>query len=82
LPATTFEEENCKVRSGGTAAVIISSYGMPSVQKAERRSNLLILRQKSSEGKIYYVYMTAGMNKFLRIYYACVKEAQILWMRA
>ena len=30
--------------------------------------------KKRSEGKPYYVYMTAGMNKFLRIYYARVKE--------
>jgi transposase len=32
------------------------------------------LDKKRSEGKNYYVYMTAGMNKFLRIYYARVKE--------
>ena len=30
--------------------------------------------KKRSEGKPYYVYMTAGANKFLRIYYAHVKE--------
>lgn len=30
--------------------------------------------KKRSEGKPYYVYMTAGMNKFLRIYYGRVKE--------
>ena len=30
--------------------------------------------QKRSEGKPYYVYMTAGANKFLRIYYGKVKE--------
>ncbi|MDL2248081.1 IS110 family transposase [Tyzzerella sp. OttesenSCG-928-J15] len=32
------------------------------------------LHKKRSEGKPYYVYMTAGANKFLRIYYGCVKE--------
>ena len=32
------------------------------------------LDKKRSEGKPYYVYMTAGANKFLRIYYARVKE--------
>ena len=32
------------------------------------------LNKKRSEGKPYYVYMTAGSNKFLRIYYARVKE--------
>ena len=30
--------------------------------------------KKRSEGKQYYVYMTAGANKFLRIYYGRVKE--------
>ena len=30
--------------------------------------------KKRAEGKQYYVYMTAGMNKFLRIYYGRVKE--------
>lgn len=29
--------------------------------------------KKRAEGKPYYVYMTAGMNKFLRIYYGRVK---------
>ena len=40
------------------------------------------LDKKRSEGKPYYVYMTAGMTKFLRIYYGkvhdCLKE-QGLW---
>ena len=30
--------------------------------------------RKRQEGKPYYVYMVAGCNKFLRIYYARVKE--------
>lgn len=32
------------------------------------------LDKKRSEGKPYFVYMTAGANKFLRIYYARLKE--------
>ena len=32
------------------------------------------LDKKRLEGKPYYVYMTAGANKFLRIYYGRVKE--------
>ena len=32
------------------------------------------LAKKRAEGKPYYVYMTAAANKFLRIYYARVKE--------
>lgn len=34
----------------------------------------LFLDKKRSEGKPYFVYMTAAQNKFLRIYYARVKE--------
>ena len=30
--------------------------------------------KKRSESKLYYVYMTAGSNKFLRVYYGKVKE--------
>lgn len=33
-----------------------------------------LLDKKRAEGKTYYVYMTAGANKFLWIYYARVKE--------
>ena len=32
------------------------------------------MAKKRAEGKPYYVYMTAGANKFLRIYYGRVKE--------
>jgi hypothetical protein len=30
--------------------------------------------RKRAEGKPYYVYMTAGANKFLRIYYGKVRD--------
>ena len=33
-----------------------------------------LLNKKRTEGKPYFVYMTAAQNKFLRIYYARVKE--------
>jgi transposase IS116/IS110/IS902 family./transposase len=33
-----------------------------------------LMMKKKSEGKPYQVYMTAGANKFLRIYYGKVKE--------
>ena len=32
------------------------------------------MNKKWAQGKPYYVYMTAGANKFLRIYYGWVKE--------
>ena len=34
----------------------------------------LFVDKKLSEGKPYYVYIAAGVNKFLRIYYGRVKE--------
>ena len=34
----------------------------------------MFLDKKRAQGKPYYVYMTAGANKFLRIYYGRVKE--------
>ncbi len=42
------------------------------------------LDKKRSEGKSYYVYMTAGMTKFLRIYYGKVRDclkAKGLWVQ-
>jgi transposase len=32
------------------------------------------LDRKRAEGKLYYVYMTAGANKFLRRYYGAVRD--------
>lgn len=43
-------------------------------QKPSNEGVYLFLDKKRSEGKHYYVYMIAGANKFLRIYYARVKE--------
>ena len=34
----------------------------------------IFIDKKRAQGKPYYVYMTAGANKFLRIYYGRVKE--------
>jgi transposase len=34
----------------------------------------LFMDKKRAQGKPYYVYMTAGANKFLRIYYGRLKE--------
>lgn len=42
-----------------------ASYGNPVYE---------FMLKKQAEGKPYYVYMTAGANKFLRIYYGRVKE--------
>ena len=64
----------------------ISKRGSPRLRKALFQVMICTLQQskmddpifqfldkKRKEGKHYYVYMTAGSNKFLRIYYARVK---------
>ncbi len=43
-------------------------------KKPQEEAVYQFLDKKRAEGKPYYVYMTAGSNKFLRIYYARVKE--------
>ncbi|MDL2293333.1 IS110 family transposase [Ruminococcaceae bacterium OttesenSCG-928-D13] len=65
----------------------ISRKGSSSIRKSLYQVMVTLLRKapanepiyqfidrKRSEGKPYFVYMTAGANKFLRIYYARVKE--------
>ena len=42
-------------------------------RKPENEPVYQFLDKKRSEGKPYKVYMIAGANKFLRIYYARVK---------
>lgn len=45
------------------------------LQKAPQDDTVYqFLGKKCAEGKPYYVYMTAGCNKFLRIYYGRIKE--------
>lgn len=43
-------------------------------RKDERNAVYAFMDKKRAEGKHYYVYMVAGAGKFLRIYYARVKE--------
>lgn len=65
----------------------ISKRGSPALRKALFQVMQVLLQsaphedavyqfldRKRAEGKRYYVYMIAGCNKFLRIYYARVKE--------
>ena len=42
--------------------------------KDEGNAVYAFMDRKRAEGKHYYVYMVAGAAKFLRIYYARVKE--------
>lgn len=69
-------------------SVHVSKHGSPVLRKTLFQiMNILIktkpddavylfmdMDKKRSEGKPYYVYMTAGANKFLRIYYGRIKE--------
>ena len=72
-----FESENRSISKKGsphlrkTLFQIMCCYlqGSP-----EDESVYQFLSRKRSEGKHYYCYMTAGSAKFLRIYYARVKE--------
>ena len=49
--------------------------GSPHLRKAPAGEPVYqFLDKKRAEGKPYFVYMTAAQNKFLRIYYARVKE--------
>lgn len=76
-------------QSGGFTAShrSISKRGSPCLRKAlfivmqvllehapENDPVYQFLDRKRSEGKRYYVYMVAGCNKFLRIYYARISE--------
>lgn len=38
--------------------------------------------KRRAEGKPYFIYMTAGVNKFLRIYYGRVKEYLTFYLQA
>jgi len=70
-----------------TKSNAISRKGVPAIRKAVYLVMGVLLQnapadepvyqfldKKRSEGKPYFVYMTAASNKFLRIYYARVKE--------
>ena len=70
-----------------TKSNAISRKGVPAIRKAVFLVMGILLKKaptdepvyqfldkKRSEGKPYFVYMTAASNKFLRIYYARVKE--------
>jgi transposase len=73
----------------------ISKQGSPHLRKALFQAMTCILKlkradepvfqfidRKRSEGKPYKVYMIAGCNKFLRIYYARVKKSLALLEKA
>lgn len=44
------------------------------INKPKNNKTYDFICKKRDEGKHYYVYMTAGSNKFLRQYYGIVQE--------
>lgn len=53
---------------------LVPGDGYPAEKDASDDQVYRFMDKKRAEGKPYLVYMTAGANKFLRIYYGCVKE--------
>lgn len=72
-----FESTNRKISKRGSPFLRKVLFQVMSVllqNKSEDDAVYQFLDRKRAEGKHYYVYMTAGAGKFLRIYYARVKE--------
>lgn len=73
----TFESTNRSISKRGSPALRKALFQvMQSILKNSPYDDAVyqFLDRKRAEGKHYYVYMVAGCNKFLRIYYARVKE--------
>ena len=73
----TFESKNRHISKRGSPRLRKTLFQIMStiIQHAPADNPVFqFLDRKRQEGKHYYVYMTAGANKFLRIYYGRVKE--------
>lgn len=73
----TFEASNRSISKRGSPALRKALFQVMQVllQTAPGDDAVFqFLDRKRAEGKKFYVYMVAGCNKFLRIYYARVKE--------
>lgn len=73
----SFESSNRRISKRGSPALRKTLFQvMDVILKTAPENNEIFqfLNKKRSEGKHYYVYMMTGANKFLRIYYARVKE--------
>ena len=72
----TFESTSRKISKRGSPALrkALFQVMMSLLQRSPQDEPVYqFLDRKRTEGKRYYVYMVAGCNKFLRIYYARVK---------
>ena len=73
----TFDSKNRHVSKRGSPHLRAALFQVCSVilqRRDEGNSVYAFMDRKRAEGKHYYVYMVAGAAKFLRIYYARVKE--------
>ncbi len=73
----TYEQKSVPTSKRGSATLRKTLFQVMDVlikTKPQDDSVYLFMDKKRSQGKPYYVYMTAGANKFLRIYYGRVKE--------
>ena len=73
----TFESKNRHISKRGSPRLRKTLFQVMStlLQHAPEDDPVFqFLDRKRQEGKHYYVYMTAGANKFLRIYYGTVKN--------
>ena len=73
----TFDSKNRHVSKRGSPHLRSALFQVcVAILKQKRPNNPIyaFMDRKRAEGKHYYVYMVAGAAKFLRIYYARVKE--------
>lgn len=73
----TFEAQSRSISKRGSASLRKTLFQIMSCILQTSRVDepvFQFLDKKRADGKHYYVYMMAGANKFLRIYYARVKE--------
>ena len=73
----TYNIKSRSISKRGSASLRKTLFQIMSIilQNAPKDNSVfLFMDKKRSEGKHFYVYMTAGANKFLRIYYARVTE--------
>jgi len=73
----TYEKRSTKTSKRGSASLRKTLYQITVTHirlSPEQEAVYQFIKRKRAEGKPYFVYMTAAANKFLRIYYARVKE--------
>lgn len=73
----TYEQKSVQTSKRGSAVLRKTLFQvMDCLVKTKPQNDPVyaFIDKKRSQGKPYYVYMTAGANKFLRIYYGRVKE--------